>query len=531
MDEASVTLVLNEILADESFQRAPRMSALLTYLVEEEVAGRGDRLTGYKVGVEALRKPDHFDPSSDASVRVETGRLRRMLNALATRRSDRAPSLVIPKGSYRPRLEPPRRRRPSPISVVTSPSSGPAVAVLACESLDDDVQATRFALGLRQELLTELFRYREFHFVDASGLSLQGDVAGRCAAEFECEFMLGIQVSASAKRFRVHLMATDLELDRLIWSERFDLDRENLDILEVSESLAAAAADRLARPGGIIVTAAAGNRLGKTGADWSATDCIVQWHVYRLRERSRAVHARLKAQVVRTLRDDPGFALGFVIYAQLVIDEVAYQMDDGADPAERFQRAAHLIEQSLSIDPHSGVAHYVKAQTHYFLGEFEPFLEEIGAALALQPRSTDMLHQCGTFLCLYGRWETGRELLEKSGMRYHSGVGYRLAYLIADYFCEEDPEPARRLYETTYIPEDLDLAYLIGALIYAKCDDLDMATRLVRQAYQARSSMRGGVDGLARLWFADPSLRQRAIADLRRIEARMRGVSGLQSGA
>lgn len=73
------------------------MSALLTYLVAEEVAGRGDKLTGYKVGVEALRKPDHFDPGSDASVRVEAGRLRRMLSAYAAARPGAEWSLVIAK--------------------------------------------------------------------------------------------------------------------------------------------------------------------------------------------------------------------------------------------------------------------------------------------------------------------------------------------------------------------------------------------------------------------------------------------------
>ncbi len=501
------------------------MSALLTYLVAEEVAGRGDKLTGYKVGVEALRKPDHFDPGSDASVRVEAGRLRRMLSAYAAARPGAEWSLVIAKGSYRPRLEPRRTRPANPISTVTSPSSGPAVAVLACEALDDDVQATRFAVGLRQELLTELFRYREFHFVDASGLSVGGDVASRCTAEFECEFMLGVRVSASASRFRVHLGVTDLELDRLAWSERFDLDRANLDILAVSEDLAATVADRLARPAGVIVTAAASKRQGKRGVDWSATDCIVQWHQYRLRERSREGHARLKGQVTRTLQRDPGFALGFVIYAQLVIDEVVYRMDDRAEPGERFQRASHLIEQALSIDPHNAVAHYVKAQTHYFRREFEPFLSEVEKALSLQPRSTDMLHQCGSFLCLYGRGDSGRDLLEKSGMRYHSGVGYRLGYLIAEYFYNDDPEPARRLYETAYIPDDLAMVYLIGALIYARCDNLDMAARLVRQAYQSQSGLRGGVEALATSWFADPSLRQRALAELRRIEAHLRGVS------
>ena len=40
-------------------------------MVEATLAGRGDRLKGYTIGVEALGRPDSFDPQIDPIVRVE----------------------------------------------------------------------------------------------------------------------------------------------------------------------------------------------------------------------------------------------------------------------------------------------------------------------------------------------------------------------------------------------------------------------------------------------------------------------------
>ncbi len=48
-------------------------------MVETTLAGRGAEIKGYTIAVEALGRPEDFDPVSDPIVRVEAGRLRRAL--------------------------------------------------------------------------------------------------------------------------------------------------------------------------------------------------------------------------------------------------------------------------------------------------------------------------------------------------------------------------------------------------------------------------------------------------------------------
>lgn len=80
-----------------------RLGPLLRHLVEEELAGRGDTLKAYAIGVDALGRSEAFDPSTDSIVRVEVARLRVALGAYyGGAGADDPVRIDIPKGGYRP---------------------------------------------------------------------------------------------------------------------------------------------------------------------------------------------------------------------------------------------------------------------------------------------------------------------------------------------------------------------------------------------------------------------------------------------
>ena len=74
---SDVRAELERILASRCFQQAGRASHFLRFVVEQTLAGGGQRLKGYTIGVEVFGRPADFDAQSDALVRVEAGRLRR----------------------------------------------------------------------------------------------------------------------------------------------------------------------------------------------------------------------------------------------------------------------------------------------------------------------------------------------------------------------------------------------------------------------------------------------------------------------
>ena len=78
-DSQAVNAQLATILDHPLFARSPRQSDLLSYLVAESLAGRGERIKATSIAVDVFGRDASFDQQRDTIVRVEAGRLRRKL--------------------------------------------------------------------------------------------------------------------------------------------------------------------------------------------------------------------------------------------------------------------------------------------------------------------------------------------------------------------------------------------------------------------------------------------------------------------
>lgn len=101
-----VRIQLDRVLASEAFANADRMSAFLRFVVEQSLAGEGDRVKEYVIGVEVFGRGETYDPRLDSIVRVEARRLRTKLDEYYAREGGSDPILIrIPRGAYVPTFE------------------------------------------------------------------------------------------------------------------------------------------------------------------------------------------------------------------------------------------------------------------------------------------------------------------------------------------------------------------------------------------------------------------------------------------
>ena len=112
---------LERTVASVEFPVSERAQRFLRYVVEEALAGRGERIKAYTIAVEVLGRDEGFDANADPAVRLEAGRLRRALERYYLVAGQADPVLIaIPKGAYVPvfTARAPRRprSRPSPTS-------------------------------------------------------------------------------------------------------------------------------------------------------------------------------------------------------------------------------------------------------------------------------------------------------------------------------------------------------------------------------------------------------------------------------
>ena len=94
---------LAAVLHSQTFSRADQLKCFLKYVCEMEMAGRGQELTEYLIGIEALGRPVSYSPGDDSGVRTRAFALRKKLQEFYEHEQPNATLRIdLLKGSYCP---------------------------------------------------------------------------------------------------------------------------------------------------------------------------------------------------------------------------------------------------------------------------------------------------------------------------------------------------------------------------------------------------------------------------------------------
>jgi len=121
-------------LTSHTFARSEQLKGFLKFVCEKAIAGKGEEINEYLIGVEVLGRPSDYSPNEDSAVRNRAYALRGKLEELYSRElPDAQVRIGLPKGSYCPEFigrepAPPPLLLPSmtPESRPLKPESAPA---------------------------------------------------------------------------------------------------------------------------------------------------------------------------------------------------------------------------------------------------------------------------------------------------------------------------------------------------------------------------------------------------------------------
>lgn len=116
---------LARVLESVTFHKSTRLRQLLSYLCEEDFAGRGTDLREHEIGIHVFGRGKDFEPSEDSIVRASVRQLRaKLLEYYSGEGADDEWQVEIPRGSYVPTFG---RRTPA------QPTAEPAQVVATTE--------------------------------------------------------------------------------------------------------------------------------------------------------------------------------------------------------------------------------------------------------------------------------------------------------------------------------------------------------------------------------------------------------------
>src|SRR5689334_40865 len=98
-----IRAALERVAASDVMRSSPQLTAFLRFVVQAVLEGNSDRIKGYVIAVEVLKRGTTFNPQIDPIVRVEATRLRRTLERYYAGPGAEDPIVItLPRGTYVP---------------------------------------------------------------------------------------------------------------------------------------------------------------------------------------------------------------------------------------------------------------------------------------------------------------------------------------------------------------------------------------------------------------------------------------------
>jgi TolB-like protein len=474
--EMAVRAQLDRILKSAPFHTSQRRQRFLEFLVNETLAGRGDRLKAYTIALEVFERPASFDPLIDPLVRIEAGRLRDKLREYYEVEGQGDPVRIeLSKGTYTPHIE---FRRPAPtdsssgaapgelkvaavgkpadvdrahpepglrgwrlalpgmdwtqaatlaaallivaasILWTKGPDSGaalpekPSIAVLPFDSFGADDRWERFAAGMTEDIITDLSHSRDLIVIARNSTEVY-----------------------KAKPIDIRRIGRDLNVKYVLEGSIQAIG----DRIRVTAQLVEANtgghvwSERYDRPVDDLFTVQndvtqriAATLAGNEGAVADAERSLIRrkppanltaFDTYLLA--MEAKHKVTKESLIeaedlfrKSLELDPQLARAYVG----LVDVQFYLIDLGFAPSvdEALSKMMTAAERAVALDPNDGKTHYALGLASLYNGKPQQAAAEFARAETLAPSDADMLISIGWSIPALGESERAVRLIERA---------------------------------------------------------------------------------------------------------------------
>ena len=467
-EQQAIREQLDRILKSGPFQQSRRRQRFLEYIVNETLAGRGERLKGYNIALAVFDRTETFDSNIDPIVRAEAARLRdRLREYYEVDGPDDPVRIELPKGTSTPQIEfrqpatpgtrlqrpdattPDRPLDPSQGSVASQPRAGKtsfgvlaasviaillvllagfsawrwwvpstplsekaSIAVLPFESIGNDPRWDRFADGITEDIVTDLAHSKDLFVVARNSTEVyRGKPADvrNVGRDLGVRYVLEGSIQPLGDQIRVTAQLIDTRTGGHVWSDRYD--RPATDLFKVQSDVTGKIAATLTGYAGAVAEAERSLIRRKPPSDLTAYET----YLLGLEAKHRVTKEGLdegERLFRKALEIDPQLARAYV--GLTCIYEYRIDLDLGPSVADNLTKMMDAARNAVRLDPNDGETQLALGHAFAYQGMADQALEQFAKAEALAPNSADLLINIAWFLPNFGQADRAVELTEKA---------------------------------------------------------------------------------------------------------------------
>jgi TolB-like protein len=435
MQEAAIAQVrqhLAQLLGSQSFIQADRLRRFLQYLVEHALSGATESLNQFSIAFEVFDRDASFDPTVDAIVRVEAGRLRsKLLEYYDDEGRDAPVRIAFPKRGYAVRFEfqPASSAEPEPQAapaVEPGGVSNPVIAVLPFANRSTDPEQEYFSDGITEDLITDLSQLPGLTVIARqSTFAYKGSAADaqQVSRELGADFIVEGSVRKVGQRIRINVQLLHGDSGQNIWAERFDREIDDIFALQDSVNRKIVVALKLQ------LTTAKRARLAHQGTE------VIEAHDYVLRGMketqalTREGSERARYCFESALQLDPNYATA---YGRLSANAVyPWIVGWSTSRPETIDRGVELAQKAVALDGDNAYANATLCWALLWQERHDDAIAAGEMAISIDPNDVEALEHLAFALAWSNRGEEALKHLAKAqmlnplhGYHFPSGVAY-----------------------------------------------------------------------------------------------------------
>jgi len=421
---------LKYILSSTDFKSSKQLSQVLQFVVEETLAGRGDKIKAYTIATSVLGRKSSYDPQTDATVRILAGRLRSRLDHYYSGSGKNNPvRITIPRGCYVPVFE----------CIPTDVDEGdgqiseaktflefekPSIAVLPLVNLNGHPDDDYFALGLTEQLILALSSYRGLRVLPryaTMSYKNQPEDVNRIGHALGARFVMEGSVRKVGQTMRVNVYLSDALMGRQVWAQSYERNLTVENLLAVQDEIAQNVTITIGDTYGGVIPRVMGQESLERAEIPSLTAYEALLHyIHFFSELSSRTYLDSRKAIERALDSEPNNPE--LLAMMSAIRRVGYGLgfsEEGNPLSEVLPQA----RRAVALDPLSQIARSNLVGAYQLARDPRGMIRESDALLSLKPYGTVLYAIAGWSIALAGEWKRGLTILREQmeALQYYPG--------------------------------------------------------------------------------------------------------------
>ena len=469
-----IQIQLDLILSSALFSRSDVLTSFLKFIVEETLNGNATALKEYTIAVSALGKPSDFNPQINSLIRINAGRLRRLLNAYYEGPGiNDVLKIEVVKGTYVPVFRKQIVGKNSGKNelinskfnskTVSYARSRLTLAVLPFRNLLPDNEYQFFVNGFGEEL-TQIFSTSEdiavvSHFSTLKYANHDEDIR-IIGADLGVHYVITGSVKRSDKKIKVNIGLVETMNGVQIWSKNYIHNLTNHKTIYIQDQINNDVFAILSGHYGFIIAETIRLVDDDMKKDLETFDAILWFHHAQLTN-SEADFAESRKALEKILQNDPNNVMCLLILGDVYLSTYALGYTTIEDP---INEAVLLIKKALLLAPSSQYAHMIQAWANIYLGKKKEAIDALEVSVRLAKLSPTYTGAIGFAFACAGEYERGQAMLEEFLNLNPYCPWWHYMGLFFGYFANEKYEKALQCTHKMNASEDV---YLIPLLTVA----------------------------------------------------------------